>query len=75
MNDAPKPNWTPDPQLLAAYFDGELEGRDDLADIRARIGVWLEEHPEAADQWTTHQNLQKLCSEKSTGRHRLSSIL
>jgi anti-sigma factor RsiW len=55
MND---PNWKPDPQLLAAYFDGELESRDD--DLRARLEVWLEQHPEAADERAKHRQLQKL---------------
>ncbi len=53
-------SWKPDPQLLAAYFDGELEGRDDLADVRARIETWLETHPESADEWAQHRQLQKL---------------
>jgi anti-sigma factor RsiW len=42
-------DWQPDPQLLAAYFDGELNGRADIADVRARIEAWLEAHPEAAE--------------------------
>ena len=60
MNAAPESNWQPDPQLLAAYFDGELEGRNELADMRARIEAWLEAHPEAAKEWTQHRELQKL---------------
>jgi anti-sigma factor RsiW len=50
----------PDPQLLAAYFDGELEGRDDVAELRARVEAWLETHPEARQQGTEQQQLQKL---------------
>ena len=60
MNNAPDPKWNPDPQLLAAYFDGELEGRDDLADMRARLEAWVEEHAEARQEWAKHQQLQKL---------------
>lgn len=60
MNAAPTPDWQPDPQLLAAYFDGELEGRDEMADLRARIESWIETHPEAADE---HQSLTKLWQE------------
>jgi anti-sigma factor RsiW len=60
MNESSNSPWTPDPQLLAAYFDGELEGRDDVADMRARIEAWLEAHPEAADEWHKHRELQKL---------------
>lgn len=56
----PDHDWKPDPQLLAAYFDGELEGRDDVADMCARIDAWLAAHPEAAQEWAAHQQLQKL---------------
>jgi hypothetical protein len=55
MNDSP--DWTPDPQLLAAYFDGELECRDDLAEVRARLEAWIEAHPDACEE---HHQLQKL---------------
>lgn len=40
-------SWNPDPQLLAAYFDGEMEGRNELAELRCRIETWLEHHPDA----------------------------
>ena len=52
--------WKPDPELLAAYFDGELEGRDEVADLRARVEAWLEANPQAAEQWGEHQELKKL---------------
>ena len=52
MNDSP--DWTPDPQLLTAYFDGELECR---AEMRARLEAWLEAHPDACEGY---QQLQKL---------------
>ena len=51
MNDSP--NWTPDPQLLAAYFDGELKCG---AELRARLEAWLEAHPYACEE---HHQLQK----------------
>jgi anti-sigma factor RsiW len=50
-------DWQPDPQLLAAYLDGELNGRADVADIRARIETWLEAHPEAAEDWAELKKL------------------
>lgn len=52
--------WKPDPELMAAFFDGELEGRDDVADVRARIEAWLENNPQAADAWAEHQQIKKL---------------
>jgi hypothetical protein len=60
MKNAPDSDWRPDQQLLAAYFDGELEGRDGLADLCARMEAWLQEHPEAVQEWANHQKLQKL---------------
>jgi anti-sigma factor RsiW len=60
MKNAPKSDWNPDQQLLAAYFDGELEGRDDLADLRARLEAWLEDHPEVVHERANLQQLQKL---------------
>ena len=60
MNDSSNSPWTPDPQLLAAYFDGELEGRDDVADLRGKIEAWLETHPEANEEWRQQRALQKL---------------
>jgi hypothetical protein len=58
--NTPDPHWQPDPQLLAAFFDGELEGRNELADMRARIEAWLEAHPEAGADWARQRALQKL---------------
>ena len=54
MNSAPEHDWQPDPQLLAAYFDGELAGR---ADVRARIENWLAAHPEAVQDWDEWKKL------------------
>lgn len=52
--------WKPDPQLLAAYFDGEMEGRDELADLRTRVETWLDSHPDGLVEWTAHKQLQQL---------------
>jgi hypothetical protein len=60
MNEPSQNAWKPDPELLAAYFDGELEGRDDVADVRARMEAWLEGNAEAAEQYAEHQQLNKL---------------
>lgn len=60
MNAAPDPNWEPDSQLLAAYLDGEFEGRDDLAELRARVEAWLQTHPEAREDCAQLQKLQKM---------------
>lgn len=57
MNEISAHDWQPDPQLLAAYFDGELSGRADVADMRARIEAWLETHPEAAQDWDEMKKL------------------
>lgn len=54
MNQPSNHPWEPDPQLLAAYFDGELadcaEGAEGGDDVRARIEAWLLSHPEAAEE-------------------------
>jgi len=57
--NAPDHDWDPDPQLLGAYFDGEMEGRDDVADLRARLEAWLELHREAQSQWAQQQALMR----------------
>lgn len=46
MNSEPD-EWSPSPELLAAYFDGELVGRPEQIDLRRRIARWLRSHPEA----------------------------
>jgi hypothetical protein len=38
------PEGAPDPEVLAAYFDGELEGRDEL---RRQVEDWLALHPDS----------------------------
>src|SRR5688572_24572737 len=37
-------------EILAAYADGEFEGRDDLALLKQRVEDWLAKHPEAAQE-------------------------
>ena len=59
MKAQPDHDWSPDPQLLAAYFDGELEGCPDLADLRARLETWLEQHPEATGEVKANQRLRE----------------
>lgn len=56
MNAMSQPDWQPDPQLLAAYFDGELTGAD-AATLRIRIENWLEAHPEASADWAELKKL------------------
>jgi len=37
MNAANPPPWKPSQELLAAFADGELDGRGELAELRARL--------------------------------------
>ena len=60
MNAPNHSDWKPDSQLLAAYFDGELEGCDDLVGLRARVEIWLEHHPEAAAAGAEQHQLRRL---------------
>ncbi len=48
MNSSSDPSWTPAPELLAAFADGELESLPEGAELRGRISQWLAAHPEAA---------------------------
>jgi len=74
-------NWnaeTPgpfDPEIVAAYLDGELEGRDELAPLRRRVEAWLAEHPQARTQLADQRRLRKLwqntsAQEPSSGQWR-----
>jgi len=56
----PRDNWRPSPELLAAYFDGECEGRDDLSLLKQRIEDWLAAHPEAQMELASHRRLRHL---------------
>lgn len=50
---------TPSPEMLAAYFDGELEGNELLRRHKQFVEQWLLQHPEAADL-ASWQRLQQL---------------
>jgi anti-sigma-K factor RskA len=54
---APLDNWRPSPELLAAYFDGECEGRDDLSLLKQRIEDWIATHPDAQEELAVHRRL------------------
>jgi hypothetical protein len=40
-------DWNPSPEILVAYFDGELSGRPELDQLRCRVAQYLRQHPEA----------------------------
>lgn len=63
MNVPSNSNWNPDPQLLAAFLDGELEGRPEMSDLRARIEAWLETHPQAMGELEDQRALKELWQE------------
>jgi hypothetical protein len=58
-------NWAPSPELLAAYFDGEFEGRDDLACLRKRLEAWLESSSNARSEVCAFRQLRQLWQETS----------
>lgn len=53
----PSLNWN---EILAAYADGEFEGRDDLAVLRRRVEDWLASHPEASAELAEIRRLKRL---------------
>jgi anti-sigma factor RsiW len=59
----PDDTWRPAPELLSAYFDGELTGRPDLDAVRARIQDWLRGHPEARAELADYRQLDRLWHE------------
>jgi len=61
----PGNNSTPDPQLLAAYLDGEFEGRDGVEDLRCRVEAWLETDPSAQRMARDHRRLRQLWAESA----------
>jgi len=63
MKPAPERDWNPDPQLLAAYFDGELEGCADRAELRARVEAWLGCHRESLALADEYRRLRKILHE------------
>jgi hypothetical protein len=60
MKLPPDGNWTPDPQQLAAYFDGELDDSPDFVVLRQRLEAWLKQHPEAVEEQKTYRRLNKI---------------
>lgn len=53
-------NRPPNPELFAAYFDGEFEGRDDLIALKQRIEAWLADNPEARADQARYRQLLRL---------------
>ncbi len=60
MNSPRDAAWAPDPKILAAFLDGEFEGRDDLHSLRRRLEVWLATHPGAAADLAEYRRLRQL---------------
>jgi hypothetical protein len=54
--------WAPSPELVAAYFDGEFEGRDDLAPLRQRLEDWLAANAEGRVQLGEYRHLHQVWS-------------
>jgi anti-sigma factor RsiW len=63
----PDENWRPAPELLSAYFDGELTGRPDLDALRGRIQDWLRRNPEASAELADYRQLDRLWQETAPG--------
>jgi len=63
MNPSSANAWGPSPEILAAYADGELEGRDDLVLLRQRVESWLLAHPEAQAHVADLRRLHRLCQQ------------
>lgn len=53
-------DWTPGSDLLAAYADGEFEGRDELVVLRRRVEEWLGRHPRAQEELAQYRKLRQL---------------
>jgi len=60
MKAVPGDSWTPTRELLAAFVDGELDRRPDLADLRRQIEAWLAAHPEANAELDAQVELSSL---------------
>jgi len=52
-------------ETLAAYADGEFEGRDELAPLKKRVEQWLAENPEARAELTRIRQLKQAWQETS----------
>jgi AcrR family transcriptional regulator len=50
----------PTPEQLAAYADGELDGRPALEPLRRRVEAWLARHPDAAAEVEAQRRLARL---------------
>jgi hypothetical protein len=59
MKETPSNSWKPTPELLAAYGDGELEGREQIA----RVEAYLAGHPEAQAELAAQRRLRHLWDE------------
>src|SRR5947209_4918310 len=59
----PNDDWRPAPELLAAYFDGELDRRPELAGLRRRVVDWLRRHPDARAELIDYARLAGLWEE------------
>lgn len=57
MTPHPSLQWN---EILAAYADGEFEGRDDLALLKQRVEDWLKSHPEAHAELAQYRRLKQL---------------
>jgi len=60
MNASDDTEWTPRPELLAAYADGEFEGRDKLEPLRRRLEAWLARHSHAQEELAQYRTLRRL---------------
>lgn len=60
MTPSDDPSWAPSPELLAAYFDGEFEGRDELGPLRRRLEDWLARNPDACAELADYRRLRQL---------------
>ncbi|MCI0681551.1 MAG: hypothetical protein L0Y71_05570 [Gemmataceae bacterium] len=52
-------------EILAAYADGEFEGRDDLAILKQRVEDWLARHPEAVQELAQLRQLKAAWQEST----------
>ena len=50
-------------EILAAYADGEFEGRDHLALLKQRVEDWLNRHPETQAELAQYRRLKQLWRE------------
>lgn len=58
----PQSSWMPPtPELLAAYADGEFEGREALLPLRRLLDDWIGAHPDAQAELSSLRRLRLLC--------------